>query len=178
MAHPYSTAARLKRYLAGKGERYLRLLDRNADGVADTDGTQTLEDHVLERAANDIDRDLGRIYSVPFATVTPTAPATAPTYGQVGDLCDVRCAFLLWSWVDPSGPDAQAAKAEYDAAIDDLRADGVIPGAALVDAGSARRSIAYESGGTEVAGQITNGYRQTSYGGVDSGDSWDPTRHL
>lgn len=178
MAHPYSTAARLKRYLAGKGERYLSLLDRNRDGIADTDGTQSVEDHVLERAANDIDRDLGRIYSVPFATVSPTLPASAPTYGQVGDLCDVRCAYLLWFWVDPEAPECQRAKAEYDEVIDDLRGDGVIPGAALVDAGESRRSIAHESSGTEVAGGRTNGYQRAPYGSPDDGTTWDPSKYL
>lgn len=179
MAHPYSTAARLKRWLAGKGERYLALLDRNRDGIADTDGTQTLEDHVLERAANDIDADLGSVYSVPFATVSPTLPASALTYGQVGDLCDVLCAALLWEWVDPESSDAKAAREEYDAAVALYRTgDRVIPGAAKVDAGTGKRSFAWESSGTEVAGGVTNGYRDTPYGGVDSGDTWDPSRML
>jgi phage gp36-like protein len=179
VAHPYSTAARLKRYLAGKGERYLTLLDRNFDGIADTDGTQSIENDVLERAANDVDADLGGVYSVPFATVSPTLPASALTYGQVGDLCDIRCAALLWSWFDPQSSDAQAALEEYKEAVGLYRSgERVIPGAAKVTAGEGRRSFAYESAGTEYAGGVTSGYRNVPYGTADSGDTVDPTRNL
>ncbi len=158
MPHPYTAEARVKRYLAGKGERLAELLDRNRDGIADADSVQTILADTIERVDNLIDAELGTVYSVPFGAVTPTAPATATTYGQVADLSDVGVRWLLWSYVDPKCSEAVDAKTEFDTLLEQYRIrEKAIPGAALLDAGTRRRSVAYESGGVEFAGSTTNG---------------------
>lgn len=176
MPHPYSTEARLKRYLAGKGERLAELLDRNGDGIADTDGTLSVLADAFERIDNDIDSELGTIYSVPFGTVTPTSPATATTYGQVADLSDLGTHWQLWFWKDPTAPETVDSRKLYDETLDALREKTkIIPGAALASVTTRQRRMKYESGGTEFAGGVTNGVRDAPY--VD-GQTVDPTRIL
>lgn len=159
MAHPYSTEARLKRPVAGKSERLLELLDRNRDGIEDTDGTFAVLSDALERTANDIDSRLGPAYEVPFATATPSSSnGYAPTYGLVADLCDLGTKAALYEWLDPDCSEAEKTRAAYEKMLAEIL-DGtrVIPDAPRVDAGTGRRSFAYESIGTEYASGTTDG---------------------
>ena len=165
MAHPYTTEARLKRFAAGKGERLNDLLDRNRDGIADTDGTYSVLSDVLERAASRIDAKLGQVYSVPFATETAATTngyAVAPQ--QVSDLCDLLALAYLYRWNDPESKDAARLEAEFDADIAEYRSGAAeIPGAAKVDAADAARSWAFEGRGTRVAGGVTDGDTDSPY---------------
>lgn len=81
MPHPYSTRARLDE-LVGAG-RVSALLDRNEDGLEDVG----VLDDLFERAANQIDARLAKLYVVPFSSPTP---------GLVADVCDYYTASLLY----------------------------------------------------------------------------------
>lgn len=165
MAHPYSTEARLKRFAAGKGERLRELLDRNLDGIADTDGTVSVLESVLERAANRIDSRLGVKYAVPFASTTPSASNDqAPTYGAIADLADLFATARLSLWVDPKDQDGLDLMAEFDDEVAFLLGpNGTIPGAALAESGTTGRTWGFESLGTHVAGGVTNGRTDAEY---------------
>lgn len=163
MAHPYSTEARLKRLLAGKGERLLGLLDRNRDGVADTDGTTAVIDDTLARVDNDIDARLGQVYVVPFAATVP---------GQVSDLSDLGAAAELYDWLDPESGEAARFRERYLNLIDEYRRGlAEIPGAAKVDSADGGRSWAFESMGPRFGGRDSSGRND----GVYTDDTTDPT---
>ncbi len=176
MAHPYSTEARIKRFAAGKGERLRELLDRNLDGVADTDGTVSVLASELERAANTIDSRLGAKYAVPFANVTPTtATNEAPTYGVIADLTDIRALARLILWVDPTDQDGKDLMAEFDDEIESLlNGRSIVPGAALVTTSVTGRTWAYEALPTRVSGAVTNGRTDSAY----TDDSVDQSRGI
>jgi len=159
MAHPYSTEARLKRPVAGKSERLLELLDRNRDGQADDDGTFAVLADALERTANDIDSRLMTVYVVPFASATASSSnGYAVTYGIVADLCDLGTKAALYEWLDLECSEAEKTRAAYEKMLAEIL-DGTrgIPDAPRVDAGTGRRSFAYESIGTEYASGTTDG---------------------
>lgn len=180
MAHPYTTETRLKRPVAGKSERLLSLLDRNRDGVADSDGTWSVLEDAMERVANLIDGRLGMVYSVPFASATAASTnGYAVTYGLVSDLCDLGVKALLYAELDPGCDEATKAEERFDDMLADILAGTVIiPGATKVDAGTGRRSFAFESLGTEYAGGVTGGLRDAAYDTETGGGTSDPTRVL
>lgn len=172
MAHPYSTEARVKRALAGKGERLLELLDRNADGIADTDGTTSVIDATLQIVANDLDGRLAQVYEVPFASATPASPGYEPTYAQVADLCDLGVIAELWEWKDPGSGDAETAREKYETRLREYR-EGVseIPGAAKVSSTEGGRSWAFEGLGPRLGGRDSSGRNDGAY----TDDTTDPT---
>lgn len=176
MAHPYSTEARLRRYAAGLGERYVALLDRNGDGVADADpagGTATTVADTLERAANFIDSVLGLTYVVPFSGVTGSPPE--PAVPAVGDVCDQLALAMLYEWHDPTSPEAKALREAAEKALEAYRAKKwKLVGATEVEQTSGRLGVRFESIGTLTAGGVTN--ERTDQPFTD--DTIDQTRGL
>lgn len=171
MAHPYTVEARLKRLVAGKNERLLALLDRDEDGVADTDGTEPVIDDVIERACNRIDGEVCQVYTTPLV-VDLTDPAAA---GIVADLTDKLAAAELYYWADPQSEDAKLLEQQVLDFLDMVRARRTgLPGQTLIASGRGRTGVRYESIGTQAAGGITNGRTDQPY----TDDTIDQTRGL
>ena len=176
MAHPYSTEARLRRYCAGKGERYLNLFDWNGDGVVDADpagGSTTTPADALERAANVIDGALGMVYEVPFAGLTGSP--SEPSVPQVGDLCDqLAVAHAFWH-LDPESTDAKRLREDADKQLELYRAKKwKLVGATEIAQTSGRLGVRSESIGTYTAGGITTDRTDNPY----TDDTLDQTRGL
>lgn len=165
MAHPYTTSARLRRLVAGKSERLLALLDRDGDGVADTDGTTPVLDDVIERACNRIDGALGMAYSVPFST----------TSGPVADMADKLAAAELFFWIDPESADGKRYLDEVEGDLEMYRTrKWAIPNATPIDPDTGRTGVRYESIGTVTAGGSTNGSTTATY----TSETVDQTRGI
>lgn len=153
MAHPYTTIERVKRFCAGKGERLVGLLDRNADGMADDDGTVSVFNDAINRGANKIDRALSSRYVVPFATVAASSPHYAPTYPTVADLCDIYVLGQLIARLDPSDIEAKLLLDEFAEELELIKnGTNSIPDAPEIEAGDAAQPWAWEGKGTTAAG--------------------------
>lgn len=113
MASVYTTEAAITARL-GSG-RLTMLLDRDADGVADS-GVMTA---AIARAGAIIDRRLRQRYgrAVPFAQITDD-PATPEAIQKIAE--DLVL-FDLYSWIEPGGRDAQYHEALAMEALEALR---------------------------------------------------------
>lgn len=153
MAHPYTTAARVRRLLGPT--RATTLLDRDDDGTEDAGvvatGSVALVDDAIERTCNRVDGALGGRYTMPCAAITDTPP----TPGCVADVTDVGVAALLYEWLAPTAQDAKTFRAQFEAQLKAYRdRDEVVPGLAELAADHGTASVAFESIGTAAAGAL------------------------
>ena len=164
MAHPYTSAARIKALVASGAtyagtaqERLLELLDRNADGTEDVSGlpaSETLVANYIERACNRIDGEVGQVYVVPL-NVSLADPAAS---GLVSDIADQLAAAWLYFWIDPESPDGKRLEADALSYLDMVRARRVtFPGQTPVPQTTGRNAVRCESIGVQAAGGLTNG---------------------
>lgn len=153
MAHPYTTRARLDALV--RPARMVALLDVDQDGTEDS-GVFT---DAIERAANAVDADLARLYSVPFAAVTDS-PATP---GIISDLTDYyAAAWLFRVGGAPNSADADALMAEYTRLLGRIRAgEAAVPGAAEAAADSGIAAIVSAGEAPQFAGVDSRGVRRS-----------------
>ncbi len=166
MAHPYTTEARLRAMASGRSERLLELLDRDGDGIADTDGTTSTLARAIESACNRIDAALGVRWPVPFVA-DPSTP------GIVADCADELAAWFLYRWLDPDAKEAKAHKALADETLRELGRDGAwtIPDVEELTGDDASTGVVFESIGTYAAGGTTNGQRGVAYDSTTTDDT-------
>lgn len=153
MAHPYTTRARIDALL--RPTRVERLLDVDQDGDEDS-GVFT---DVIERAANLVDTDLARIYSVPFAAITDS-PATP---GIISDLTDYAAAVWLFRVGGaPNSADADAFQALYNGLLEGILAGRrAVPGATPVAASGGAVAMVYEAEDPVFSGVNSSGQRRS-----------------
>lgn len=152
MAHPYTTRARLDALI--RPRRMVALLDVDQDGLEDDE----VFDDVIERAANTVDADLTRYYTVPF-DAHPSTP------GIVSDLTDYAAAVLLFELGGaPASEDARNFQARYDRLLSRIRTgDTAIPGATPATADTAVIGAVFDYEAPVVSGLDTSLRRNSDF---------------
>lgn len=132
MAHPYTTAARVREFAAAQNVDHL--IDLDGDGLADAG----VLDGKIERACNEIDSRLGFRFVVPFASL-PGTP------GKISDIADRLALFYMLEPV--GGTDRAETRRHWEIAQAEL--DRLANGDAYIDAPSistqARRPVRYDT---------------------------------
>lgn len=139
MAHPYTTRARVQ--VAAIARDLTDIVDRNRDGAEDVGVLSSC----ITRACNAIDGALGQRFATPFASTGGVADA-----GLLADIADeLTLVFLLRPIARDKADSMEAAAMAQLAAI---RNGETYIDATLRDAGNRRRGVAWEGGGTFIAG--------------------------
>lgn len=133
MAHPYTTAARVRDFAVAQHVDHF--LDRDGDGLADA-GTM---DGAIARACNDIDARLGFRFTVPLESL-PSTP------GKASDIADHLAVYYLIGPI--AGWDSAEARRLLELAHADLtriaEGDMALPGASPLST-QARRPVLYDT---------------------------------